>query len=187
VQDNAIVFTQRSPQKGEFGPFRKVISFENKLTFNGTYPAADAAFSHTFMGNLKRRIIQGVKFAVPANGEFALLMSYYCTQELVGAEFPYSCSSRVFVVDSEGYLKQQLRGNFLWLIPHENLPYFALVEDFCCSDKGKAYLFDLDGQEICKGYLGLERIYLIGPEFICGTNWQDGVLLDKKQILLQKK
>jgi len=187
VLDDAIVFAQKGPKKGEVEPFKKVVSFENRMTFTGAYPTADAAYSHALMENLKRGIIQGVKFAVPASREFAIIISYYCTQGLIGAEFPYSCYSHVFVVDSEGYLQHQLRGNFLWIIPHENLPYFALVEDFCCSDKGKAHLYNLDGQKVCEGYLGLEHRYLRGSEFTCGTNWKDGVLLDKEQIPLKKK
>jgi hypothetical protein len=187
VRGNTLVFTQTSSKKSEFEACKEVVSFENTLIFTGTYPVADLASTHTLMENLKRKITQGVKFAVSGQQTFAILLSYYCTQPLIGAEFPYTCDSTVFVVDAEGSVQETLRGNFLWIIPHDTLPYFALVEDFCCSDTGKTSLYTLEGQKVCEGYLGLQPDHLTGTEFTCGTDWENGVLLDKNIIRLQEK
>jgi hypothetical protein len=80
---------------------------------------------------------------------------------------------------------QRLRGNFLWIVPHESLLYFAFIEDYCCDTIGRAHLYDLSGQEICIGYLGKEPAFLTGSRFTCGATWEKGVLVDKKEIPLK--
>jgi hypothetical protein len=185
VHDNTVVFTQEKKPTGDPEIVKHVTAFEKDLRIGGSRRCIDLALPHSLLFNLKRTIIQGVKFAVPPNGRFAVLLSYVCSQPLLAAEVPYRCESCAAVLDSDGYVTHRLKGNFLWIVPHESLPYFALIEDYCCDVQGKAYLYDLSGKKLCEGFLSKDLPHLSGPRFTCGTTWRNGDLVDRKEIRLK--
>jgi hypothetical protein len=186
VEENRLVF------KGEGGPadhetVKQVQAFQKELNCVRPCPDFGSQLPHSLTLNLKRTVIQGVRFAVPTDRKFAVILSYVCSKPVLAGEVPYSCDSRVIVVDPKGSIRHSVRGNYLWIVPHESLPYFALIEDYCCDVLGKAILYNLTGKEICEAYLGRESSHLTGDEFTCGATWQEGKLVDKREIRLEPK
>jgi hypothetical protein len=183
LDDDTVLFSTENDRRSCTDVVSKIAPFEQRLESDSLL----SSIPPTLRLNLKRSIIQGVKAAVPPSKKFAVILSYACSKPLLAAETQYECDSSVVVIDAEGCVISRLRGDYLWVMPHEHLPYFALVQDYCCDVQGKATLFDSWGNKVCHGYLGKEPHLLTGTTFSCGTDWRDGKLRDRKDINLEQK
>ena len=157
VRDKTLVFT---PAKGKVDPPRsqdddnrleKVVAFENELEIEtGDWiDGSDASSIAGLISNLKRSVVQGVRFAVSKNKALAVVMSYYCTMEEYGAEFPFVCNAFFVIVDDQGRMLGSAKGNFYYVEIHDDLPYIILKEHTCCDGLVRSVLMRSDGKRLC--------------------------------------
>ncbi len=182
VEGDTVVVRNGHDQKDCVERVKRIVPFEKRLRLDRFPPS----IPHSLLFNMKSSMIQGVKVAVSPGKGFAVIMSYVRSKPLLAAEVPYDCDSSIAVIDSAGCVRSRLKGDYLWIVPHESLPCFALVQDYCCDIKGKATLFGLSGNKICDGYIGRETPVLTGNKFTCGTEWRRGKLDDRKDVLLNQ-
>lgn len=178
---NAVVFENGPDRTQCVEAVKRIVPFEKHLRLDQPL----SSIPHSLLFNMKRSIIQGVKVSVPPGKGFAVVVSYVCSKPLLAAEVPFECDSSIAVVDPTGCVRSKLKGDYLWVVAHENLPYFALIRDYCCDVTGRATLFDLAGNKVCEGYIGKEPPFLTGKTFTCGTTWRDGKLLDGRDVSLE--
>lgn len=102
----------------------KIVRFQNELRLGDDGLDVGQSSALSLVSILKRRVIQGIQFAVPKNKKFAVVMAYHCTMEQYGAEFPFVCQASVITADAKGEPQGGAHGNYLHLQVHDELPYF---------------------------------------------------------------
>jgi hypothetical protein len=145
----------------------EVIAFHEEIQFGRHYPTADPYFTNVLLGVVNRRVIQGVKFTVSKSEEFAVVLSYFCTMEEVGAMFPFACEAVAWGVDANGTPLGHISGDFLHVETHDYLDYFLVMIDTCCDGPVRSKLVTIAGEEVCSITDHRDHQWAKKTEFIC--------------------
>lgn len=182
VEGDTVTFTLEGPKRKERGKrIRKATRFEKEDRYR---PEKATKRLPMYPGALDWT--EGRRIAVSDDKERAVILEYACTHMVYAADNPWVCDSEAVIVDADGYVLREIRGNYFWVILHNRLPYFALVESFCCDVTGRAELFTLEGAKVCDACLGPDpkteqednRNWTDRSEFTC-----DGGSLDTTFVL----
>jgi len=156
VRDNTLIFTSargtsdaRRGKSADIG-LKKVVAFENRLEMElENWIEGSPRETLMLISNLRRQVVQGLRFAVSRNKDLAGILSFFCTMQEHAAEVPLVCKTYFVGVDSSGKILGRTNGNFYYIEVHDELPYAILKEHTCCDSPELSYLVRMDGQEVC--------------------------------------
>ena len=137
--------------RGERGWIERVHRFENRFQIPSRTIQVAGPEASSLVQVLKRRVKQGITFAVDAHKRHAVIMSYFCTMEECGAEFPYVCQARIMVADAKGRKVEgtSVEGNYQAVKFNRAGTHFALLRPVCCTADAPADIYDLKGTKSC--------------------------------------
>jgi hypothetical protein len=150
VQGDVLEFSVPKGARSGVDRVRRLVRFQDELRLKLPAPDLDSPLGNLLISNLRRGIVQGLRFSVPASRAFAVVASYRCDMQEWGAEFPFVCHTVLAVLDPSGALLGSTEGDFFEIEAHARGPYFMAWVDTCCDGPVRATLFSLDGRRVCE-------------------------------------